>query len=276
MELNDFIYDFNLAATRTVTDVYEMCATINSGRTREIEYDNCVSLYDFVEMFNTSYMNYMEDKIELRKILDNLGKEVFYRFHDASDDYTSICFNVLNPFSNVFEGDRALVHFVNNEDNYYAWANNGKRRFDKDYKSTAVNIEEETIKSCLDIVKRNSLYLESFTELFSHVIANGPTTVCSEITGDVLGCLKTFTLSFGNSFLSSTDLIKVRFKLGDNFKILYNKSQVMIEDKVITNSKKKEAIIKELLSSIYINSESLPGLYKQDVAKQYVKKGENI
>lgn len=276
MDLSTFIYDFNLVTTLTVKDIYEICSAINNGRKTKINYQNCISLYDLVEIFNKSYMKYMEDKDNLKNILSQLGKEIRYCHHTVSDDFTSICLEVMETYPNIFSEKYSIVYFVNNDGNYYVSANNGKRMFDKQYKSTIVDLDECSIMSCLDLVKKHNLFLESLRDLEEKfVFGNGTSVLFTKIDGDMFDKLSTFTLTFGNSYMNSTDYIEVKFRLGESLEIVYDESKVTMNDEEILDSEIKKKIINELISEIYINCDKLNGLYKQDNPEHILRKKDN-
>ena len=273
MDLSRFIYDFNLFSTQTVADIYEGCSIINNGRAKEINYGNCVSLYDVVERFNKSYLDFLKDSCQFREIIGSLGEDVSYALHSASDDFISLCLDVSKPRFDIFDDEYAVVYFVNKCGNFYAFANNGRRIFDEGYKCNTANVDSDSVCNCLNVVKNNNLFLEAYKDLKSKFIfGNGTTVIFSKIGGSLLGELSTFTLTFGNSYMNSTDFIEVKFRLGESLEILYDESKVEIGDEEITDMDKKRKIIKELLSSIYVNSDKLNGLYKNnDSEKVYMK-----
>lgn len=273
MELTSFIYDFNLSTTGTVEDIYDKCLIINDGSSKNIDYNGCINLYQLVEKFNTSYLKYLKDKSELENILKKLGKDVFYGFDSISDDFSLVCFEVIEPFRNIFNGKRCLVNFVNNKETYYGSANNGKRRSNPNYERKKICLDDKLISSCLKIVKNHHSFLDSFNNLrINQIFGNGTTTVFTEIEGNIFDELTTFTLSFGNDYLNSNDFIKVVFLLGSKLDILYDQSDIVINDIKVTDTNDKREIIKFLLEKIFINSDKLPTLYREENNKQYVKK----
>ena len=271
MDLERFIYAFNLSTTLTVHDVYEKCSVINNGRSKDINYADCVSLYDVVSTFNKSYLDYSKDTDRFRKILSELGEEVNYISHKISRDYSFLWLEVYKPFN--IEGDYALVYFINDNGNFYATINNGKRLSSKNY--MIKTLELDTTSECLDIVSRNDLFLEGYADLKDKFIfGDGTTVLFSKVNGDLLDSFETFTLTFGNSYMNSCDFIEVKFRLGEDFKILYDHSKVVLYDEEITNIDKKKSIINELLSGIYIHSDKLNCLYKNNSSENAVLRKE--
>lgn len=276
MDLSNFIYDFNLFSTETVNDIQQGCLIINNGRRREIDYWNSVSLYELVEKFNKSYLDYLKDGFKLKNVIEPLGEDVSYISHIASEDFTSLCLDVSNPHSTVFDERNVLVYLVNNSGDYYAFADNGRRRSDEKYKSDRVLLDYGSIVTGLDIVKRNCLFLDAYKDLKNKFIfGNGTTVIFSKIEQELFDELSTFTLTFGNSYMNREDFIEVKFRLGDNLEILYDESKVIIYDEEITDIEKKKQVIKELLSSLYVNRDRLNGLYQNhDDKKVFVKENK--
>ncbi len=264
MDLTNFIYDFNLVTTLTVKDPYEVCNVINNGRKRDINYDNSVSLYDIVNKFNTAYLAYDLKREHLSDILKTLGRGTLYGYHSVSDDFALLILEVLDPSFEAFKDGNNIVNFIRrNGNDYFANVDNGKKRFSREFKSKGMDIEREKIKECLDIVRNHDLFLESFRELRNKFIfGNGTTVLFSKIDGEVLDKLPTFTLSFGNGYLNSSDFIEVKFKLGEKLIILYGSSKVTLDDEEIKDKEEKKRIIDELLDGLYINFEYLCGLYR--------------
>lgn len=276
MDLTNFIYDFNLATTMTEGDVYEIVRVINGGRKKAINYDESVSLYDIASKFNESYLDFTKDMNDLKSKLMNLGEKVTYEYHTLSDDFASVIFQVINPRKEVFDGDYAIVTLVYNNGVFNARVDNGRRYADKEFKCKGVNMSENDIEACLDIVRKYDYFLEAFRELRNKfVFGNGTTVIFSKIEGDIFDKLTEFTLSFGNSYMNSSDFLEVKFKLGEDFKILFGKSKVEMDDEILADKNEKKRVIDELLKDIYVNSEKLCMLYKRENKGPILRKKDN-
>lgn len=273
MDLTDFIYDFNLSTTGTVKDIYEWCQIVNSGRKGEIDYKNSVSLYDIVDYFNTAYLAYRLEKDELKKVLSSLGEKIKYGYHSVSEDFSVLVLDVVHPYVRVLDAKRAIISFVSKDDELYVRADNGRNWYDKKYKSKHVDIDQSSVRNCLNIVSRHDLFLESYAELKDKfVFGNGTTVMFSKIDGDIIDELSTFTISFGNSYMNTHDFIEIKIKLGDEVVILYDESKVEISSKEIKEDDEKKRIIDELLRSIYINSDNLSNLYRLRKSEKVLEK----
>lgn len=273
MDLKDFIYDFNLVSTLTAKEVYESCSIINNGREKDINYQDCISLYEIVSIFNDEYLNYIKDQKELKRITSLLGKDVVYGNHGVSGNFTFLLLGVHNPYPDIFDEDYGEIYIANKDEEYFVSVNNGRKWSDSKYKYKIASFNIEIIKSCLDIVRRNNLFLEGYRDLVNKfVLGNGTTVAYAKIDGDILDKLDTFTLTFGNSYMNSSDYIEVKFRLGEKLEVLYDESKVILHDEEINDSDRKKKIIQELISSIYIHSDKLNDLYRStDNKKVYVK-----
>lgn len=277
MDLTNFIYDFNLSTTGTIKDVYEYCHVVNNGRKTQIDYTGSVSLYDVVDMFNNVYIAFLLDMGEFKNIISNLGREVIYGYHSISDDFAFLALDVVNPHTNVFDGKDAIVNFISRNNEVYAMADNGKKLFDKGYRSKRVDISSESVQKCLSIVEKHHLFLESYENLRNKFIfGNGTTVIFSKIDGDIMKELSTFTISFGNSYMNTYDFIEVKIKLGDELIILYDESKVEIRSEEINDSEGKKKIIDKLLRSIFVNSDNLCSLYKLKESEKSLRKRNSV
>lgn len=275
MDLTDLIYDFNLATTETAKDTLEICTIINSGRKKSINYDECLSLYDIVERFNECYMQYLEYKKELSRIFCNLGEEVLYENHSLSDKFSQLSLQIYHPAQDIFASEYAIVKFICNRGHYYASVNNGKMLLDTGYKIKALNIKDSDIEMCLDIVRNFDLFLESYRELKNKFIfSNGTTMVSSQISGNLFDKLTEFTLSFGSFHMNTSDFLEVKFRLGKKFKVLNYKSKMALNDEEIKDKELKEALICELLKSVYVKKDMLCNLYKTNSHQKILGKKE--
>ena len=97
MDLEGFIYEFNLVSTLTVKDVYEWACVLNNNTCKDIDYSNSISLYHLVESFYKLYILYKIDYDKLPKL--NLGNVYFNK-----EDYINVVFkfsdNLLIDYDN--------------------------------------------------------------------------------------------------------------------------------------------------------------------------------
>lgn len=265
MNLNNQIYDFNLAFTNTVSDVYEICRAINNGRTKEIDLNDSVSLYDIVKKFYDERKAFNIEKDTLLELFNRLGDKVSYIHHSISDDFESLSLEVLKTFTSIFDSSYSIATLVRYHDEYHVMLDNGFNMHDKRYKRKDVEFDAEMLKKYFDFLERHDLFLESFRELQNKFIfGNGTTVLFSKIDGDLFDDDNIFTISFGNNYFNTYDFIEIKFRLGESLEILYDQSKVVIREEEVNSVEECRRIIDELLNSVYLNREYLMGLYRSN------------
>lgn len=273
MNLNNQIYDFNLAFTNTVSDVYEICRVINNGRTKEIDLNDSVSLYDIVKNFYDARKAFNIEKDTLLELFNRLGDKVSYIHHSISDDFESLSLEVSKPFTCVFDSSYSIATLVRYHDEYHVMIDNGFNMHDKRYKKKDVEFDAEMLKKYFDFLERHDLFLESFRELQNKFIfGNGTTVLFSKIDGDLFDDDNIFTISFGNNYFNTYDFIEIKFRLGESLEILYDQSKVVIREEEVNSIEECRRIIDELLNSVYLNREYLMGLYRSNDKEKIIEK----
>lgn len=273
MNLNNQIYDFNLAFTNTVSDVYEICRVINNGRTKEIDLNDSVSLYDIVKKFYDERKAFNIEKDTLLELFNRLGDKVSYIHHSISDDFESLSLEVSKPFTCVFDSSYSIATLVRYHDEYHVMIDNGFNMHDKRYKKKDVEFDAEMLKKYFDFLERHDLFLESFRELQNKFIfGNGTTVLFSKIDGDLFDDDNIFTISFGNNYFNTYDFIEIKFRLGESLEILYDQSKVVIREEEVNSIEECRRIIDELLNSVYLNREYLMGLYRSNDKEKIIEK----
>lgn len=273
MNLNNQIYDFNLAFTNTVSDVHEICRVINNGRTKEIDLNDSVSLYDIVKKFYDERKAFNIEKDTLLELFNRLGDKVSYIHHSISDDFESLSLEVLKPFTCIFDSLYSIATLVRYHDEYHVMIDNGFNMHDKRYKRKDVEFDAEMLKKYFDFLERHDLFLESFRELQNKFIfGNGTTVLFSKIDGDLFDDDNIFTISFGNNYFNTYDFIEIKFRLGESLEILYDQSKVVIREEEVNSIEECRRIIDELLNSVYLNREYLMGLYRSNDKEKIIEK----
>ena len=74
MNLEKFIYEFNLASTMVAKDNVGWAYILNNKINKEIDYENSISFYNLVDSFNKLYLKFKNDYDKLDKW--NLGKYI--------------------------------------------------------------------------------------------------------------------------------------------------------------------------------------------------------
>lgn len=278
MDLRNFIYYYNLNTTLTCKKgTYPECDTRYDNRKATINYKNSISFYDLVKIFNDHYMAYLEDINTLDMITSTLGEEVKYVGCSHYDGFSALTVDVYNPYPNIFDEDYTEVVFFQRDGKYGAYANNRKPRIDKNFKTRELNLDSEDIISCINIVEKYHLFLKCFEDVEDKFIyGNGCTVLFSKIDGDILKGLSTFTLTFGNAYMNTSDYIEVKFNLGEKLEIIYDESKVIFHDEEVLDKDKKKEIIDELVNKLYISCDKLNNLYNTEKSKLVLKREKDI
>ena len=277
MDLRRFLYDFNLASTKTVTSIKEHCIAVNNGRKLPINYENCTSFYDLINEFNNSYQEYLPTLEILKSILNQFGKETRYGYyHQYEDNKSSFAFEAINPNSAIFPEDWAAIYITEFAEKYQAVASNNLPYADSRSKTIKVtSIPQEDITTLMNIISNHHLILEAFAKFKDEFLfGNGTNVIFTKVEGEVFEHLDTFRLTFGNCFFNTTDYIEIKFKLGETLEILYDESKVTLLDQEITDKQEKIQVINEMLQGIYISNSLLPSLYETKKETKKLRKKE--
>lgn len=261
MDLERFIYKFNLVTTLTVRDRYEWGNILNNGIDREIDFSNSISFFELVKSFNELYLLFKKDYDRLRKL--NLGKELeilgFRRYKTDNSIYRVLVIYIDNPDREICEYGETLLYLFSKNGKIDNFITNGINIFDKNYYKERIKLDEELVKGYLDFFEKYSLLLDSYNFLKNKfILGNGTTTLFSKINGNLLDGLFTFEVSFGNIYFNSEDYINVVFNLGDDLSIDYEESQVILGLEKIGN---KKEVIDKTIHNLFINREKLSEMY---------------
>lgn len=279
MDLKRFLYDFNLASTKTVTSIEEQCYAVNNGCKLPINFENCTSFYNLINDFNKAYQEYLPTLDVLKTLLKKFSKEAIYGFYRTYKDKTSyLAFEAINPHPDIFDEEWAAIYIFGNLTSYQASASNNLPYANKRRKTIEViTIQQEDIKMLMSIIGNHYLILEAFSKFKNEFLfGNGTNVIFTKIEGEIFEQLDTFNLTFGNQFFNTTDFIEIKFKLGETLEILYDESKIILHDIEITNNSEKAKIINEMLNGLYVNNDLLPDLYNgKEESKVLRKKDSN-
>ena len=132
--------------------------------------------------------------------------------------------------------------------------------------TTPVSIDESTVRKYLDFFRKYEPFLNTYIDIHNKLLfTNGTAILESHIDGNVMKELNTFTLKFGNYYLSSADLFEVPITLGENIKIDYDHSKAIYDSKPVEN---KKEVIDDLLRNLYV--------FRKDISELYGERKEDI
>lgn len=274
MDLNNFIYDFNLASTKTVTDKFEICNSINNGRKVLIDYSESINFIDLVTKFNDAYQEFKPNLKQLKPFLKMLGSKVTFAYFINEKDFIDLALSVDKPNPNIFNDTWAAIHILQIDNSYIVRADNNLRISDSNRKVIDItNKLDKELDSFLPLIKDYYLLFNAYEKIKNATLFNiNVPEISTKISGDIFKYLRTFTLKIGNFFLDSTDYLEIKFKLGKNLEIMYDQSEVMFKDTTIQDKDIKIAIINNLIKELYINKSFLPDMYNEsEVTRKLIK-----
>lgn len=265
MNLDRFIYEFNLVSTQTITDTHELIRVLNNKQNKEIEYSNSVSIHDLVELFNKLYVFFEKDYQKLEKI--NLGERIEFLTFYKSDDYRLLEFLIDTPYKEICEEEETLLYLIEDNEKIYSFVTNNLNFFAKDYYRKDIQLNEAQVKKYLDLAEKHNLFLDTYKFLKNKFIfGNGTTVLFSKVSGELSEKLNTFEVAFGNQYFNTSDYISIPFILGETLNIDYGSSKVIFDLKEQEN---KKEIIEQLINNIFVTRNKLPDMYKDE--KQLIK-----
>lgn len=266
MNLEEFIYVFNLMTTLTITDRKELCNLINKKIQKEIDYSNSIEFYKLVELFNKQYLIFKKEYEKLEKI--DFGKYIRFFNFGKVDNKRYLGIYIYEPNKDICDKEDTILYLLEEEDGIYSYVTNDINPFSEDYYRYEVEFDNKILKKYLDFVEKYDLFLNSYYELKNKFIyGDGTTVLFSKINGEIFEQLETFELDFGNLYFNTEDYGNITFKLGEDFYIDYDSSKIILNKTEILEN--KEENINKLANDLYVNCNKLSSMYVKE--KQLVK-----
>lgn len=274
MELNDFIYDFNLVTTLNGKREGKI------DRTKEIDLSNSISIYDVVKEFNDLYLNFKKEYdilnpqsirfnkifykefmniLDLYKLQTNPLKFAWYRTYE-NDKELAIITN--------YKGNDTILSFIKIDNKYYCLINDYSYNFLDLYDKLdgeKQNISGENlyiVKKYLKLASKYQNLIYSYYTLNNELLfGNGITTIHTKIEGNLFSGLNSFIITCGNIWFNSpSDVLEFHFTLGNNLELNFFKSNISIGNNKVAD----EQSILELANSLYVHRSKLPNIYKKE------------
>jgi len=263
MNLNDFIYNFNLVTTKTITDIKELCTVQKVNK--QIDYSESISLIDMLNLFNQAYLKFLSDFKEVAT-LEFLGKKISFENFYFNSNTSVLYLSTAKPNLKYISENWYCIYIINYDDNNIDFiATNGLDGLKR--KSKKLDIPNDIKNAYLSLMRKHKLFLDSYFRLKENFIfGNGTTVLFSKIYGDILTKLNSFELAFGNLYFNCEDIIKIRIDLGEKLKIN------SIDKKGLAD---KIQVINELLNKLYISTTNLPSLFKEVKEQNLTKTRKN-
>lgn len=270
MNLERFMYEFNLISTLTITDTIEWAYVLNHNIDKCVDYSNSICFYDLVKYFNDGYLLFSKDYEKLPKLI--LGSDIeIWDYCNSNDEKNQemMLISIGKPIEDINNDYGVVLYLYIDNEKKHCYVTNGLNFFHDDYFKKDVILEDKIIKEYLNFGKKYKSLIDSYFFLQNKfILGNGCTALFSKIKGILFTNLETFEISFGNAYFNSEDYINIVFNLGENLSIDYDKSKVIfgLEEK---NNKKE--IIDLLIYKLFINIDKLTDMYKNNNVKKLVR-----
>ena len=271
MNLEKFMYEFNLASTMVAKDNVDWACILNNKINKEIDYENSISFYNLVDSFNKLYLKFKNDYDKLDKW--NLGKYIqvldVYSKDEENGLYRSLVIYIDEPDKDICDYDETLLYIIEKNGDIYGRITNNLNYFDKNYYNKIIDIDKDKASKYLDFFLKYKLFIDAYDFFrIRTILGNGTTMIFSKIDGDINDKNCKFELSFGNYFFNYEDYIKVVFELGNELRINYDDSIVIFESKTVDD---KKDIIDMLVNNLYIHRCKISKLYDSGYIKKLTK-----
>ena len=263
--LDEIIKRFNLFFTNTVD---RNNCDLNCVDDLEVNYDNCISLYDLIKRINEMHISFTKEYNELEKL--DLGEDIeivdYYAYPDLS--YRELLLFIYN--SKISDSYDDFLHIIDDNGNVSSYISTGLNLFDKkEYVKT--NLDNEKLKKYIDLIEKYNLLFYLYYRFRNDLVfGDGTHIMHSEIKSvndNILDGLDKLIIKLGFDYQSLGTNIDLVINLGNEFSINNNECKI---DLYGTSIDLDNDCFTDLLKKIYINEKYLNGYYDR------VKKIEKV
>ena len=266
--LNSYTKLFNSLYTNTVTE-HDFCYVGFDLDKVEVNYDNCISLYDLLVTFNKLHHSFIKEY----ETLDNLdlAEKIYFMYYRQYDDNSRTISFYLKGIKDYNKCGKPNIYMQEENGEYEAF-------YLSDYDHIDLDIDTEIIKKYLDLFDKYRDLYDVYNRLkYIRIFCNDIVSLYTNINnnndmelGDILNEMKDFKICLLDHYHHAEDIFSFDFNMGDEIKINSDKTKVIINNKRIAVTEEE---IMGFLKSIYINTEYLVECEKRSLeSTQKVKK----
>ena len=251
MNAKDYEKSFNLVSTRSVERIDDILYTGFDSSLADINYSNCIKVYDYLKEFSVLYQAFIRDyqTLEHLDILDN---------YKMSNYYETPHFNTLR-----YKNDEFLVYFMRLNNILKLIKESTSNIDDK----VNLNIDPTIVVDYLNFGKRYEQLINRFNDIvniFKNLTLNNDIVISINFDSDDITKLSYVELSFG---IYNTNF-KLVYLLDNNF-TLYSVSNASAY-----NFSEEE--IKKIAQGLYVDKSFLFGIYAFDEDRSRVLRKNTI
>ena len=249
-KLDKFLKECNLVFTNTINK-FDFARCDFDVLKVEINYDDCMSLFELVASFNNLYQMFRKEYVELEKL--DLGKKVelleFLKFQISGNSYRNLVFYIDQP---TITNHQDTILFLREIDgNIMPFVTNDLNPFDKYYYRDDVQLDKEISKKYLDLFDKYSLLLKVYKYLCNNgIYGDGTFSIFTSIDNhqsNLLEGLNTFEISFGSNYFDTEFFTSIVINLEEELTINYQKSFSIIDgEKIALDNENFDNMINEV------------------------------
>ncbi len=258
-KLDNCIKTWNLIFTDTLKSE-DLCTRDFNLSKSEVNYQNCISLYNLVYAFNKLYLAFKKEYNELEKI--EMGRSIeivqFKKFSDEDGkEYRTLIIDIDEP--TIINQPDTLLYLRDIDGQMETFVTNNLNPFDKNYYFKYVSLDNEKVKKYLDLFEKYKLLLELYYYLrMQLVFGDGSTILQTKINdgnSNLFDNLENSNITMASlGWLSANDEANISIHLGDNFDVDSTNSSLILDG---VNMDTDASTYTKILQSVYINGQYL-------------------
>ena len=223
----------------------------------DINYNDCISLYDLINSFNKMHLAFKKEFSELEKL--DLGKEIsVVDFTKYDDELRVLDLAVYKPKASNENYLYLYLREINGVSMPYITNDKGSIHSENYYKSN-VKIPAKTVKKYLDLFEKYQVLFELYKHLKNKIVFNNGThflntRICS-IDSNFLDEMDSFKVTLNASYhMMPGDHIDLSVNLGNIFGVSEEECNIIIGDEDIEPTVE---LCTDILKRIYIHNNYL-------------------
>ena len=242
-----FIKEMSLIFTNTLTSDDFCCIGFNLDE-QIINYDNTISLYNLINNFNASYLNF---KKEYDNLNINLAGHIEFERYYKKDNYRCLSLYLRKPTMTDYE--KTMLYIRQDEEKLISYITNNN--FGKNYYYKIIEINDSKIIELLDLFEKYEYLLNLYNYLKNRLVFGDSINVLlTKIEGNIFKNITNFKLFLGQLYFNYSNNIDIDIKLEKELKIKSNKAEAEFKS---NNYPISDEEVNKVLTKTYINKKYL-------------------
>jgi len=254
-ELDEYLKKCNLVFTNT-NNRFDFCRLDFDLDKVEVNYDNCISLFELVSSFNKLYILFKKEYEQLEKM--NLGRKIkiisFEKFSLGDKDYRNLILYIDEPI--ITDRTDTILYLREINGKMKPFVTNCLFYTDKKEYYDNIDLDETIAKKYLDLFEKYSLLIDTYNDLKNKKVFGDGTfsmyIVIDEYNGDLLEGINKIKISLGCSYLNGGYFINLAINLGENFGIDYDNCKFYLDNENVSIAAEE---YEKIFNKVYVNKE---------------------